>query len=396
VNTPRPYQSHAHGCILKKLETDRATILHICTGGGKTFIASMTINSFKPKRVLFLANTDELIDQAVADIQANCGVKVAIEKAGQFASTDLFGSAPVVVSSIQTQISGKPGTRRYMRFKPTDFDLVICDECHLSIAKSWRETLGWYQQNPNLKILGLSATPKRTDEQAMGQVYQSVAYQYDILDAIKDGWLVPIVQQTVRVNGLDFSHIKTTAGDLNEGQLAAVMEQEKNIHDICQPVIEAMYGLEPKTLHNIAPPEWKTYLKSLNVTPRRTLVYTVSVAQAEMCCNVFSRAVDGVEWLCGKTNKQLRKDMIARFAIGTTCCLVNVSCLTHGFNNPAVEVIAFARPTKSWLLKMQITGRGTRALPGVVDGLATAEERKAAIAASPKKFIRFLDFVGVN
>src|SRR4029077_6449503 len=236
--------------------------------------------------------------------------------------------------------------------------------------------------------------PKRTDEKAMGQVYESVAMQYGILDGIADGWLVDIVQQRVPVSSLDFSHIKTTGGDLNEGQLAEVMSKEENVQEICQPILEAMFGLEPKTLHAMQPTQWKEYFASLGKTPRRTLIYTVSVAQAELCCNVFSRALDGIEWLCGKTNKDVRRKMVERFFQGATHGLVNVGCLTHGFDNAYVELIGMARPTKSASLYLQILGRGTRTLPGVIDGIETAEARRAAIAASAKPFVRLMDFKG--
>lgn len=394
MKTLRPYQVTAEGSILHEFEQKRSTLLHLATGLGKTAIASSVIKSMQPGRALFLAHTDELIAQAVASIKEWTGLAVDIEKASQYASNDLFGRAPVVVSSIQTQISGKKDNRRFKRFKPEDFSLLICDEAHLSVSPSWRETIAHYQQNPKLKLLGLTATPKRTDEQAMNQVYESVAMSYGILDGIADGWLVDIVQQFVPVKGLDFSHIKTTGGDLNEGQLAEVMERESNVQGICQPVLEAMFGLAPKTLHELPPTGWKGFLSGLNLKPRRTLIYTVSVAQAEMCCNVFLRALDDMEWLCGKTNKQTRRDMIARFGKGATHGLVNVGCLTHGFDNPQVEVIAVARATKSASLYTQIIGRGTRPLPGIVDGIEKAEDRRAAIAGSTKPFIRVLDFLG--
>lgn len=398
MKTLRPYQQTTVANILREFETKRSTLAVLATGLGKTACASSVIQEFYNRggRTLFLAHTDELIIQAVKSIIEWTGLDVQIEKAEQRAEVDLFQRKPVIVSSIQTQVSGKPGARRYLRFKPEDFDLVICDEAHMSVAKTWRETISYYQQNPKLKVLGLTATPKRADDLAMGQVYESVAIQYGILDGIADGWLVDIVQQSIPVSGLDFSHIKTTGGDLNEGQLAAVMEQEQNVQEICQPILEGMFGLEPKTLHAIVPTAWKDYLAGLGKRPRRTLIYTVSVAQAELCANVFKRALDGVEWLCGKTNKDVRRKMIERFFEGTTHGLVNVGCLTHGFDNPMVELIGMARPTKSASLYLQILGRGTRTLPGVIDHLqdATPEERRAAIAASPKPFIRLMDFKG--
>jgi superfamily II DNA or RNA helicase len=149
---------------------------------------------------------------------------------------DLWDDSLCVVSTIQTQIAGRRG--RMNRFDPFKFDLLVIDEAHHSTAGSYRKVIDYYRQNPNLKVLGVTATPDRADEEALGQVFESVAYDYEILDAINDGWLVPINQQMVTIDGLDFSAIRTTAGDLNGADLAKVMEAEKNLHGIVSATLE--------------------------------------------------------------------------------------------------------------------------------------------------------------
>ena len=390
----REYQTNAHSGIFEAWKKHRSTLLVMATGVGKTVVFSNIIKAMHPLRAMVLAHRDELIVQAKNKIEAVTGLHVEIEKAQLYASTSLYHKMPVVVSSIQTQISGPKDKRRYLRFDPNDFGLLICDEAHHGVSKSWKEVIAHYQKNPNLKLLGVTATPDRSDEEAMGQIFESVAFEYGILDAIKDGWLVDITQQFVPVADLDYSHIRTTAGDLNEGDLSKVMELEENVQGICHPSIEVMYGLPPKTLSAIPVPQWREYLAGLNRRPRRTIVFTVSVAQAEMCANVFLRAMDGVEWVCGATNKDKRRAILSRFEQGETHAVVNCGVLLEGFDNPGVEVVVMARPTKSRALYAQAVGRSTRPLPGVVDGLPMAEERRAAIAASAKPFCRILDFVG--
>lgn len=365
---------------------DRRFLLGDFTVTHNTVVFSRVIKQCQPKRALVLAHRTELISQAKDKIEAITGLECEIEKADMYATTNWMTRSPVVVSSIQTQCSGPKDKRRYRRFSPNDFGVVIADECHHSTASSWRETIEWYQQNPDLKVLGVTATADRTDQEALGQLFETVAFKYGILDAIKDGYLVPITQQFVPVASLDYSSIKTTAGDLNEGDLARVMQQEKNIYGVCQPTIEAMFGLEPKTLHKVDPKDWRNFLGALGRKPRRTIIFTVSVEQAESYCNVFTRAMDGVEWVCGATSDQKRKDILDRFSRGTTSACVNCMVLTEGYDNPGVEMIVMARPTKSRSLYAQIIGRSTRTLPGIVDGIPTADERKAAIAASPKPF----------
>jgi hypothetical protein len=101
-----------------------------------------------------------------------------------------------------------------------------------------------YGQNPDLKTLGVTATPDRHDEEALGQVFDSVAYDYELLDAIHDGWLVPIRQRAVVVDGLDYSSIRTTAGDLNGADLARVMEYEEMLHAVASPALEFRGDME--------------------------------------------------------------------------------------------------------------------------------------------------------
>jgi superfamily II DNA or RNA helicase len=390
----RDYQTRAHVAIFEMWKKHRSTLIVLPTGGGKTIVFAHVIASCQPKRAMVLAHRDELIVQAKEKIEAVTGLSVEIEKADLYASMSLYHRMPVVVSSIQTQISGPKDKRRYLRFNPMDFGVLICDEAHHSLSKSWKEVIAHYQKNPDLKLLGVTATPDRSDQKAMGQIFESVAFQYEILDAIHDGWLVDITQQFVPVTSLDFSHVRTTAGDLNEGDLSRVMETEENIQGICQPSLEVMFGLAPKTLSAIPVPGWREYLVGLNRKPRRTIVFTVSVAQAEMCANIFSRAIDGVEWVCGATNKDKRRAILSRFSKGETHAVVNCGVLLEGFDNPGVEVVVMARPTKSRALYAQAIGRSTRPLPGIVDGFATAEERRKAIAESPKPYCRILDFVG--
>ncbi len=390
----RQYQQLGHDSIIEAFKKYRSTLLVQGTGTGKTVVFAHVIKTIQPGRALVLAHRNELIWQAKEKIEAVTGLPVEIEKANMSAGTNLFTRTPIVVGSIQTQISGSKGKRRYMRFKPEEFSLLVVDEAHHCTSASWKEVVAYYQRNPNLKLLGVTATPKRADEEALSQLFESVAFEYGILTAIQDGYLVDIAQQFVSVSGLDYSHVKTTAGDLNEGDLAKVMEMEENVQGVCQPSLEVMFGLPPKTLKQIPVPQWREYLSGLNRRPRRTIVFTVSVAQAEMYADVFSRAMPGVEWVCGKTSPDKRKSTLDRFALGETHVVANCGVLLEGFDNPGVEVIVMARPTKSQVLYSQCIGRSTRPLPGVVDGVETPELRRAAIAGSAKPLARILDFVG--
>jgi superfamily II DNA or RNA helicase len=365
----RPYQGLAVDCIFEEWKTNDSTLLVLPTGCGKTQVFSECIRRIHPGRSLVLAHRSELIHQAVKRIES-AGIECSIEMAELRASSSFWNRTPCVVSSIQTQVHGDGA--RLTRFKPEDFDLVVIDEAHHATAASYRKVVDYYRQNPKLRILGVTATPDRADEQALGEVFKTVAFDYEILDAIHDGWLVPITQQMVEIEGLDFSHIRTTCGDLNGADLAQVMEQEKNLQGIASASI-AIIGT------------------------RRTIVFAASVKQAEILCDIFNRyQPDMAAWVCGKTPKDDREQMLRKFNDGQIQVMVNVGVLTEGFDSPAVEVIVQARPTKSRCLYSQMIGRATRPLPGTVDGdgKELPETRREHIAASSKPVCLVVDFAG--
>jgi superfamily II DNA or RNA helicase len=367
----RPYQQDAALSVMSQFSTTSSTLVVMPTGLGKTVLFADVIRRMFPRRALVLAHREELIFQAKDKIERVTGLTCGIEMASlRVNSHDMFHAPHVIVSSIQTQCSGGDGGGRMTKFNPMDFGLVVIDEAHHATAGSYRRILDYYKTNPALRVLGVTATPDRSDEEALGQIYDSVAYDYKILDAISDGWLVPIEQQMVNVAGLDFSNIRTTAGDLNGGDLAEVMEFEENLHGIATPSLEI-------------------------IGERRALVFAASVAHAERLSEIFNRHKEGCSaWVCGKTPKDERRQLLSDYAAGKIQIVCNCGVLTEGFDDPGVEVVIMGRPTKSRALYAQMIGRATRPLPGIVDGPETPELRRNAIATSAKKTCQVVDFCG--
>lgn len=249
--------------------------------------------------------------------------------------------------------------------------------------------------NPDLRVLGVTATPTRADEKAMGQIFETVIEPVrDILFGIENGWLVNIEQKYVSVSGVDLSHIATTCGDLNTGQLSKEMEKEENIQGVVQPTLEYLFRQKEKFLDSFPVETWGDELLKIG-NPRRAIAFTVSVAQSEMLCNIFNRVIPEIaHWVCGKTEDGRRMEILRDFKDGKTSILCNVGVTTEGYNNPFVDMIVMARPTKSEVFYRQAIGRGTRVLQGIVDGLGEPQERLFAIAASRKTSCLVLDIVG--
>ncbi len=367
----RPYQSGCIDNVYNELKTKKSTLYVMATGLGKTVVIAHLTKQAE-KRVLILAHRNELIHQAARTVEIVTGEKPAIEMADSFSdekSAFWDSKSKCVVGSIQTQCA-RGG--RMKRFDPREFSLVILDEAHRSTAASYRKVIKHYSQNPECKIIGCTATPDRSDEESLGQVFESCAFTFEITDAIREGWLVPVTQKQVFVESLDFSNVRTTAGDLNGGDLAAIMEFEENLHKVADPMIQIC-------------------------GERQTLAFATSVVHAERIAEILNRQRPGcARSVCGETPKEERAAMFKDYAEKKFQFLVNCMVATEGFDCPGIEVVALARPTKSRALFAQMIGRGTRPLPGIVDGPETPELRRIAIRDSAKPSVEILDFVGVS
>lgn len=341
----------------------QSTLVVMPTGCGKTIVFGHAARDWNWGRVMILAHREELIFQAAQKVGAVCKEQCGIEMADLEVVEKSTYKQRVVVSSVQTLNSVRRGTRRMEKFDPLEFGLLIIDEAHHATAASYRRIVDWFGRNPDLRLLGVTATPDRADEEALGQVFESVAFEYGISDAVSEGWLVPIEQQFVHVEGLDLSQCRSDRNDLKESDVARIMEQEAMLHKVVSPTIE-LAGDKP------------------------TLLFCASVEQAHKSAEIFNRhkpqsaiAIDGT------TDKEQRRDELKRFSRGEFQYLCNCGVFLEGFDEPRIAVVAMARPTKSRALYAQAIGRGTRPLPGVVDGLDSNDARLAAILGSDKPCI---------
>tara|TARA_R100001082_G_scaffold16852_1_gene8472 strand:+ start:11536 stop:13293 length:1758 start_codon:yes stop_codon:yes gene_type:complete len=363
----RDYQHQAIAAASDSLSKNRSCLLVAATGVGKTTIFCEIIRRAlsKGKRVCVMAHRDELIRQAASRIEQIAGVQPEIEKAGQWAK----GDVPVFVTSVQTMNAKWILDRRFQRFQPDDWDLLIIDEAHHALAQSYRNVIDHFQKNPKHKVIGVTATPDRGDQLGLGEIFDDCPFQYEIGDAVCDGWLVPIRQQYVTVGSLDYSEIKTRLGDLCGGDLAEVLEQEKNIHGMVSPTLELLKG-------------------------KSAIVFCATVRQAEMAAEVFNRHKEGIAaCVHGKTSPEDRADILARFADGSLQFVTNVGVLTEGFDAPRCDAVVMMTATKVRAKYVQCVGRATRPITPPLQTM-TKEQRVEAIGSSEKPFCTVIDFKG--
>lgn len=374
----RPYQTEAADAVHNALRDNRSALVVMATGLGKTVLFADVIRQWRGTAIV-LAHRKELIEQAHGKL-LDAGCNAQIEMAGQRVDFAYAPRRPVIVSSVQTLCKVDRQQKLQSRMRRHGFDppsLLVTDEAHHATADTYRMVYAWLESmNDQWRHLGVTATPNRADGEALGQIYESVAYEYGIRPAIDDGWLVPIHPHAVSVENLDFSSVKSNAkGDLNEAELEQILTEEQHLHDVALPLVD-LCGT------------------------KSTLVFCVTVKHAELLARVIeryykSRGLNGsAVHLDGRTHKDERSRTIGAYKRGEITALCNCGLFLEGFDAPNTECVVMARPTKSLALYTQVVGRGTRPLPGVVDGWDTVEQRVAAIAASKKPEMILLDFVG--
>lgn len=382
---PRPYQDAARAAVWDVLATRRSCFIKLPTGTGKTSAFAMVVADalamFPGRAVVILAHRDELIRQAVRTVRWVCpDADVRVEQAERYASLDpdpLFPGPVVVVASVATLCRDK----RIRRFDPNKVSIVIVDEAHHCVPRNrtYFAIVKHFRAAPGCKFLGVSATPDRGDFEALGQVFEMVAYDMAIETACEDGWLVEPYQKLVTDVRLDLDALGLVKDDLNLGELERVLTQEE--------VLQGMCGV--------------TYrLANLKGEVRPTLFFATRVAHAEKAALVFNRirrkaglVGPAAFAMSGAMDMADRRKLIAAHERGEFQFLCVCGLCDEGFDSPWTRVVV-PRPTLVRSRYEQMVGRALRPLPGVVDGLGDAAARRAAIASSTKRRALVVDFAG--
>lgn len=323
----RPYQREAKEAIFENWDNGtRKTLLVLPTGCGKTIVfAKVTEECVRNgDRVLILAHRGELLDQAADKIARSTGLGCATEKAE---ATCLGSWFRIVVGSVQTMMREK----RLGQFPEDYFNTIIIDEAHHCISDSYQRVL---QHFPEAKVLGVTATPDRGDMKNLGSVFESLAYEYTLPKAIKEGYLSPIKAVTIPLK-VDLTGVGMQSGDFKAGDLGT--------------------ALDPY-LRTIAQ-EMKGYCQD-----RKTVVFLPLVKTSQKFRDILNE--NGFRAAEVNGDSQDRAEVLKDFEEGRYNVLCNSMLLTEGWDCPSVDCIVVLRPTKVRSLYCQMVGRGTRLSPG--------------------------------
>ena len=326
----RPYQQQARDRIHAEWDAGHTrTLLVLPTGTGKTIVfASVAADQVRAgDRVLILAHRGELLEQAADKLQRSTGLVSAVEKAE---STCLDSWFRVVVGSVQTL----QRTARLERFPQDYFGTIIIDEAHHAITDGYRRILDYFS---GAKVLGVTATPDRGDMRNLGEVFDSLAYEYKLTDAIKEGYLCRIMAQTIPLK-LDITDVGFTSGDYSLGQLGTALDPY--LEQIAAEMAQRCKG-------------------------RKTVVFLPIIKTSQK----FRDLLNAYGFRAAEVNGQSedRREVLADFDAGKYNVLCNSMLLTEGWDCPSVDCVVVLRPTKVRSLYSQMVGRGTRLSPGKTD-----------------------------
>ena len=323
----RPYQKESKTAVFEQWRSGiRRTLLVLPTGCGKTIVfAKITEDCVRNgDRVLILAHRGELLEQAADKIAKATGLGCATEKAEQSCLGSWFR---ITVGSVQSLMRES----RLKRFPEDYFNTIIIDEAHHCISDSYQRVLNHF---PDAKVLGVTATPDRGDMKNLGQVFESLSYEYTLPKAIKEGYLSPIKAVTIPLQ-VDLTGVGIQSGDFKAGDLGTALD----------PYLERIAE------------EMEKYCRE-----KKTVVFLPLVKTSQKFRDILN--AHGFQAAEVNGESQNRAEILEDYASGKYNVLCNSMLLTEGWDCPDVDCIVVLRPTKVRSLYCQMVGRGTRLAPG--------------------------------
>lgn len=323
----RPYQQEAREKIAAEWDLgNRKTLLVLPTGCGKTVVFAKVAEDQvrEGNRVLVLAHRGELLQQASDKIYSVTGLMTAVEKAEE---TCLGSWYQIVVGSVQSLMR----ENRLKNFAEDYFGTIIVDEAHHILSDGYQRVMNHF---PEANVLGVTATPDRGDMKNLGQFFDSLAYEYTLPRAIKEGYLSPIKALTVPLK-LDLSNVKISQGDFSAGDIGTALDPY--LEQIADVMLE-------------------------NCADRKTVVFLPLIKTSQKFCALLRKKGFRAAEVNGESIDRAEK--LRAFDQGEYNVLCNSMLLTEGWDCPSVDCIIVLRPTKIRSLYCQMVGRGTRLHPG--------------------------------
>ena len=342
----RPYQRDALTAIdAAAFRGIQRQVVSLPTGAGKTVIFAHLVIE-RQVRALILVHRDELVRQTLdklAMVAQGTALDIGVIKAERDEH-----AGDVVVASVQTL----QREARLQRLAQT-FGLIVVDECHHALPdNSYGRILthvGSMQADGPLTV-GVTATPFRPNNDPIITTpekpgcFDEVVYTLPLMGLIAQGYLSPIVAKGIFLDGLNLDDVRTSHGDYVESDLAEALMAADAPEHLVRGYGELAEG-------------------------RRALIFCPTVGMASAVEHAFQRVGLRAASVVGSTPTDARQAIYQQVRNGEFHALVSCAVLTEGFDEPSIDCIMLARPTKSKVLFYQCIGRGLRLWPTKEDCL---------------------------
>lgn len=343
--TLRPYQQQAVDAVKKDWAAGYTDVLGTAaTGLGKTAIFLALLNDvIVDGRGLILAHRKELIEQPLERLfryfpewrWQTAG------RAGIVMADQNQPDSDLVVATVQTLASPRR-LEEVLRFGPIQY--LITDEAHHATASTYRQVYERLREaNPEMRHLGVTATPIRADGDGLAGVFQKESFHFGIVEGIREGFLAPVRWLAIEA-AISLKGVKIVAGEFQKSALGRVFETDE--------------------LLSLVAESYRQY-----ASERQAVAFTVTVDGAYRLASILRQAGVPAEAADGTTDKRERARILDSFAGGSTKVLCNVGLYTEGLDVPQASCILMARPTRSDGLYVQCIGRALRTYPGKEDAL---------------------------
>lgn len=330
----RPYQRDLCANVLDHIERRDGTnlLVQAATGLGKTVIAALAIKQLEAlkRRTFFFAHRQELIYQThakLAELGVDAGIIMAGEKQKYHARTQ--------VASIDTLRSWlERGKITYL-----EADAIFIDETHRALSPTYQQLIDHYNRR-YVPVVGLTATPIRSDGRGMAQTFDHMVCGPSVREAIENGWLVQ--PKHYAAFAPDLSGVRITGGDFDEEQLQEIMDQKHLVGDVIDNYIKHAMG-------------------------RQAICFGSGVRHSMHLRDEFNLRGIPAAHIDAHTSKYDRQQIIRDYRSGAVRILCNCAIFTEGYDAPETGAIIDAQPTKSLGKYIQKGGRGLRSHPGKAD-----------------------------
>ncbi len=401
----RDYQGDAvRTCQQHFADGSKGSLVRLPTGTGKTATACMLIDLWlqesRDHQVIVFAHERQLVLQFAEEIQSFLGFIPGIEMGDRAVHPEYMPRVTVVsrATVLERAVFAEETdqaeiTSRLYKFDASKPTLVIFDEAHRygPHLKSCAHLFSYFEEgNPHSRRVGLTATPMRSDKVSLRGVFPDIACDYRLYDpkggpcAVRDGYAVPFDQRFITVENVDFTNLRTVAGDFEQDELDEVLNTKDQLARLCDPMLELVGNR-------------KTLIFNVTVNMARNVMHYINAELKERGDPRYKGddrppAVS----LDGSSDEDERTQAYSLFSRGNYQFLSVCGLCREGFNEPNISAVVSFRPTKSQVLWEQQKGRGCRPLRGAIDGLSTAQERLDAIGGSEYSDCLIVDLVGVT